>query len=459
MVHLEGAPMSELMTEAGAPVPVEDERRLSEHLQRAGELLRGERLDEAEREIENALRIRPQDLRARNLRGLFLFRAARYDEALQVYLQLCRIYPDDAALRLNLGLVELRMGRHAEAAENLQRVVDAEPLNQRAQGYLGLALMRAGELAPAREAFHKAGQEELARQVEERMAHLGQEAVSARSDLRRAANEGERVLDGEQPFAAVELEAPATEARRPGAWQLREHGERPPLPGPEGPPTTGRFLPLVLTPPLPIAAFATARLLRAGAMGEPFTLAEGGMLVVRVDGKLPTRTFGAIASSGNLAFQPMSRRVRGQPSEEPFGDGADAMFSAVGHGVVVVAPRGARFTALALAEDILYVREAGLFAFEDSLHWENGRVPGGGPDSMRVVQFRGTGRLVLRASRAAFSLKIEPDQPMFVEATALLGWIGRVVPRVLHGQDGEPTPYIECTGEGVLILEEPAAAI
>jgi hypothetical protein len=277
-------------------------------------------------------------------------------------------------------------------------------------------------------------------------------------ELRRAANEGERVLDGEQPFGAVELEPPVDEAKRGGAWQLRVPGERPPLPGPEGPPSGARFEPLVLSPPLPVAAFATARLVRAGAMGEPFALVEGGMLVVRVDGKLPTRTFGAIASSGQLAFEPMTRRVRGQPTDEPFGDGADAMFYANGHGVVVVAPRGAKFTALALADDIVYVREASLYAFEENLHWENGRVPGGGPDSMRVVQFRGTGRLVIRAARAAFSLKIEPEQPMFVEATTLLGWIGRVVPRVLPGQDGEPTPYIECSGEGVLILEEPPAA-
>jgi uncharacterized protein (AIM24 family) len=445
--------MSDLMTES-----VGDERKLAEHLQRAGELLRGEKLEEAEREIDCAIRIRPQDLRARNLRGLFLFRAARYDEAMVVYHELCGTYPNDAALRLNLGLVELRMGRHADAAESLKRVVATEPDNARAQGYLGLALMRAGELGLARDAFHRAGQEELARQVEERMAHVGQEAVAARMELRRAANEGERVLDGEQPFGAVELEPPVDEAKRGGAWQLRVPGERPPLPGPEGPTTGARFEPLVLSPPLPVAAFATARLVRAGAMGEPFALVEGGMLVVRVDGKLPTRTFGAIASSGQLAFEPMTRRVRGQPTEEPFGDGADAMFFAVGHGLVVVAPRGAKFTALALADDIVYVREASLFAFEENLHWENGRVPGGGPDSMRVVQFRGTGRLVIRAARAAFSLKIEPEQPMFVEATTLLGWIGRVVPRVLPGQDGEPTPYIECSGEGVLILEEPPAA-
>ena len=97
--------MSDVLTESAG-----DERRLAEHLQRAGELLRGEKLDEAEREIECALRIRPQDLRARNLRGLFCFRAGRYEEALAVYLELCGAHPNDAALRLNLGLVELRIG-------------------------------------------------------------------------------------------------------------------------------------------------------------------------------------------------------------------------------------------------------------------------------------------------------------------------------------------------------------
>ena len=381
--------MSDVLTESAG-----DERRLAEHLQRAGELLarrqarRGRARDRA-----RACAFGRKTLRARNLRGLFLFRAARYDEALAVYLELCATYPNDAALRLNLGLVELRMGRHAEAAENLKRVVAAEPDNARAQGYLGLALMRAGELGQARDAFHRAGQEELARQVEERMAHLGEEAVAARIDLRRAANEGERILDGEQPFGAVELEVPVDEAKRGGAWQLRVPGERPPLAGARG--TTAR----------PVASSRSCcrrrcrwrRSPRRGCCARARWASRSrspraACWCVRVDGKLPTRTFGAIASSGQLTFEPLTRRVRGQPTDEPFGDGADAMFFAIGHGLVVVAPRGARFTALALADDIVYVRESSLFAFEESLHWENGRVPGGGPDSMRVVQFRGTGR-------------------------------------------------------------------
>jgi tetratricopeptide (TPR) repeat protein len=428
----------------------EEERRLIEHLHRAGELLRADKLEAAEREIAGALALRKDDLRARNLRGLLLFRAARYDEARAVYLELGHLHPTDTALRLNLGLVELRMGLHAEAAANLEKVVAVEPDNARAQGYLGVALMRLGELRSAHAALSKAGQVELAQQVEAKLSERN--GNSSRSQLREAAHAGSAALEEEQPFAPVELETPLDEAQRGGAWQLRLAGEGLPVPGPEGTGSTSR---LHLRPAMPVAAFATARLLQPGGPGEPFLLSETGMLVMRVDGRLPTRTSGAVASTGQLAFEPLTRRIRAQSSEEPFGEGAEAMFVAVGRGRMVVAARGARFALLALSDDIVYMRESAIYAFEESLAWESGRVPGGGPDAVRVVQFRGSGRLVVRTARAPYTLKIEPDAPLFVDHTTLLGWIGRVVPRQPHGDGGQPSPYIECSGEGVLIIEEP----
>jgi tetratricopeptide (TPR) repeat protein/uncharacterized protein (AIM24 family) len=436
-----------------AAVPEDVERRLTEHLGRASELLRAEKLEPAEAEITAALALRPDDLRARNLRGLLHFRSGRYEEARTIYVELSSKHPEDAALRLNLGLVELRMGHHAEAADNLKRVIAVEPDNAKAQGYLGLALMRLGELGPAREALLKAGQTELAKQVEERMAQGDAErAAAARTEINPAAVEGARALEAKpQPFAAVELETPLDEARR-GAWQLRHAGARAPLPGPEGHEVAAT--PLKLSPPVGVAAFATARLVQAGPHGEPFALAEGGMLMLRVDGRLVTRTFGAIASTGSIIFEPLYRRVRGRSTEEPFGEGIDALFVAVGQGAIAVASRGAHFQLLSLSDDILYVRESALFGFEESLHWETGRVPGSGDDSLRVAQFRGTGRVALRTQRSLFTLKIEPETPLLVESTTLCGWIGRVVPRVLHNEQG-PTPYVECTGEGVIVLEEP----
>jgi tetratricopeptide (TPR) repeat protein len=440
------------------------ERLLATHLHRAGELLRGDEIDGADAEVAAALKLRSDDVRARNLLGLVRFRGGKHEEALAIYRELVQKDPEDPALRLNLGLVELRMGRHDDAAANLERVVEKEPNNQRAQGYLGLALMRAGDLQKAREAFVKAGQEELVKQVEEKIAGSSEESDRAVAEVRRIADRGLKAFESEQPFTPVELEAPADKDkanRERGAWQLRAAGAPMPAPGPEGigaspsEKAAAAVEPLRLEAPKTVAEFATARLLRAAKIGEPFALAEGGMLVLRIDGRLPTRTLGAIASSGQLAFEPMMRRIRGKTTSEPFGEGPEALFLTTGNGLIVVAPRGGKFTALSLKDDVVYVRESSLFAFEETLHWENGRVPGGGDGGLRVTQLRGTGRMVIRAQAASFCVKMEPEETLYVGQEVLLGWIGRVVPRQLKGTDGEPTPYIECTGEGALILEEP----
>jgi uncharacterized protein (AIM24 family) len=180
--------------------------------------------------------------------------------------------------------------------------------------------------------------------------------------------------------------------------------------------------------------------------------------VVNVSERVHTRTVGAVSSSAALTFEPLRRRVRGQPVDEVFGDDQDAVFSASGRGTLVVTPRGGKFALLRLEDDIVYVREGMAFAFETSLAWENGRMPGAGPDVLppRIVQFRGQGRLVLRSERELFSLKVEPDAQHIVDAGSLVGWFGRVQPRLLRGEQGEPTPYVECNGEGMLLIEQPA---
>ena len=335
----------------------DEERKLAEHLQKAGELLKAGELDNAEREIGLALSVNRNDVRARNLRGLWLFRGARYDEAEKIYVELCEKWPDDAALRLNLGLVQLRMGKFTDATGHLRRVVAVEAENQRAQGYLGLALLRTGALKEAHEAFVKAGQTELARQVEVQL-HKQESGGEARVELREAAGFGERTIEKQdQPFAAVELDAPIEEVGRHGEWQLREAGQGVPLPGAAS--GDGAPVPHRLQPAEAVPAFATRRLLRDPTAAEPILLGDGGMLVMRVDGRLPTRTLGTVASTGTIAFEPLHRRVRAQSSAETFGDGAEAMFVAVGHGRIIVAARGARFSVLAARRRRLVRARAG----------------------------------------------------------------------------------------------------
>jgi uncharacterized protein (AIM24 family) len=133
------------------------------------------------------------------------------------------------------------------------------------------------------------------------------------------------------------------------------------------------------------------------------------------------------------------------------------MVVASGAGRLVVGARGGRFTALRLADadDVLYLVEGAVFAFEESLAWENGRVPGGGAGGVRVVQLRGQGRVALRTRRLPVTLRLGQGEVFYVEQAALIGWTGQVVPQQLRGSDGEPTQFIACSGEGSLILEEP----
>jgi uncharacterized protein (AIM24 family) len=175
---------------------------------------------------------------------------------------------------------------------------------------------------------------------------------------------------------------------------------------------------------------------------------------MRVRGELYTRTDGLVSSAGNLAFEPAHRRQRGLQTEKAFGAGEAAMFVARGEGEMIAVPRGARFFALSLVEDILYVREDTIYAFEAELNWENGRAPGGEPE---LVQFRGSGSLALRTQREPFCVKLDPEATLYAEASSLIGWIGRVVPRALPAEPGAPR-FLECTGEGVLIYDDSSRA-
>ena len=432
------------------------ETALTAQLATAAEQLRHEQLDEVRSALDKLLKLAPSDVRVRNLHGLFLFRTERHAESRDVFESLLLEHPTDAVLRLNLGLVELKLGDHKAAAEDLRRVVAVEPGNQRAQGYLGLALMRQGELSAAQKAFGLAGQRDLEARVAAQIAELEQEGSLQRTELERAAGVGTSLLDGDQPFKTAEDESDRSEApRSPGRWQLRAHGQRAPLPNDDG---AGRTPILSVRSAEPVASFATARLLRGASTGDAFSLVDGGMLIVSVMERINTRTIGAVSSSAALTFEPLRRRVRGQSIDEVFGDEQDAIYTTTGRGSMVITPRGGHFVLLRLEDDIVYVRESVAFAFEASLAWENGRLPGAGPDVQppRIVQFRGQGRLVLRSDRPLFSLKVEPDAQHIVDASTLVGWFGRVQPRLLRGEQGEPTPYIECSGEGMLLIEQPA---
>ncbi len=209
------------------------------------------------------------------------------------------------------------------------------------------------------------------------------------------------------------------------------------------------------TPPQPLSELATQQLVRPDDGDAPFEIAPGGALVMRVNERVMTRLDGVHITSGDLAYEPATRRSRGHQTEERFDYGQSPLFNVTGTGYLIAAPTTTgTFNAVVLDDDILYLREDLVFAFEGTLRWENGNVPGL-RDKLPVVQFRGDGALVLRTKRPLVRVKLPTNGVVLVDAERIAGWIGRVIPRaVVPAADGPlGTMCVECTGEGIVLVE------
>ncbi len=205
--------------------------------------------------------------------------------------------------------------------------------------------------------------------------------------------------------------------------------------------------------PLAVAELAAERMMRPSEGGEPLEIGPGGVLVARVMHRLIARTQGVMVSSGELGFEPATRRIRGQQSDEVFGLGDAQLFVVTGEGYLVASARDEIFSVTKLDGDVVYLREEYVFAFDPDLRWENGRIPG---SNMRIAHFRGQGCVAIRTPNELLSVKLSPESVVYVESEVLAGWIGQVVPRFVKPAAGgkASAPFVECSGEGVVLLHD-----
>jgi uncharacterized protein (AIM24 family) len=207
-------------------------------------------------------------------------------------------------------------------------------------------------------------------------------------------------------------------------------------------------------PPAPLSQLATADLVRPDDGDQSFEVTASGALIVRVTERVFSRLAGVHVTGGDLAYELATRRSRGHQTDERFDYGGAPLHVITGRGYLIALPGDHEFTAVVLDDDILYVREDLVFAFESSLRWENGNVPG-----LRgrtpVVQFRGDGAVAMRAPEPLVRVKLPATGVVFVDARRLAGWIGRVIPRAVVPPSGGPMGEVcvECTGEGIVLVD------
>jgi uncharacterized protein (AIM24 family) len=443
-----------------------DNQEFDRALQTGGDWLSQGRPEEARVALEKALRYKPSNQRGRNLLGLALFKIGELTRAEEIYRGLIEDHPSDPTLRVNLGLVYLKQTASAEAVRCFETALDLTPSHQKAQNYLGLALAQKGELLRAREWFLKAGNQAMA----ERMAQALQQ-----SPIREVAASAEQALQEEQPFKPATESSeklPAAEAQPQGTWVASTPQAHP------APPVTSETVPEPSRPPAATAAEAVAE--TVAALAEPsapsmtqYTQSsrlsipngEGGGFVIgpsevliQVKGEMLTRLDGLVASWGQVTMKPEMKRFRGRATDKPFGDGSRRMLRAAGEGRFVIAREGRRFTALELADEPAYFREETLFAFEESVLFENGRVPSkGGPD-LHLVHVRGRGKLLLATAGTPKSVDVVRGEALRIPMDQLVGWHGPLIqPRLVPIVDAAPEMGValELSGEGRALLDVP----
>jgi hypothetical protein len=327
------------------------------HLSVASDRLARGDVDGAREPLRRAAARLPDDGTSLGLLGQACYRAGLYDEAAAAYGRLVDENPVEISARVNLGLAWLKGGKQAEAVKQFSIALDIDPEHKRAMGYLGLALLESGDPRGARAWFEKSGSP----------------GMVARCDA-----------------MITEREAVASPEPTPRPTPAPANVRAPLSPGGLG-------------------AFAAQRTVRPPP--EVFAI-EGGILHVAVRGELVCRLDGLFAVRGAVTARPEVKRFRGKLTEKPFGAARERMNRVAGEGALFFRTGGWVFTVVDLAGDAGYFREEAVFALEEAVVFENGRVPSRHSRDLDLVHLRGRGRLLLRTVAAPVAIEISGSEPL-----------------------------------------------
>ena len=436
--------------------------RLLEHLAAAVRMVGAGRFRESEIEVLRALSISPADMQSMKLLALVRFKLGRLDDAYALCREMLDARPQDAAIRLKAGVLALKTNRLDQAVRDLETVVRATPGNTRAWGYLGFAYERRGNRISAAAAFRKAGQNEWADDLEgDPIIEVidpgdGSEGPTVSSEaaaaLAAATVVGVLSDDGAE---SSDFDGPVR-LRSPSPWP--NDVERPST-APPSKPTS----PLVGTRAIPLSLFATTRLVPAYAPGDGRDSAFSLGTNVRIDvsSGILVRASSVFAFTGTGTWAAVQRLERGRESTRPLGTPESPFLRLAGQGQLMlhtpqeevsVAPR-AHPIPLILEDDVFYVREDRVVAFDAALGWEAGQIPRLG---LSFLQFHGRGQVTVLAHHEVLAVKVTAKTPTQMSSRHVLGWWGRLVGQGTVNEDSaaaQPPLDLTCEGDGVVLLD------
>lgn len=443
----------------------------------------------------------PTDATLRVNLGLVYLKSGRYEEAIRELATATDLNPDHKRAQNYLGLAYARVGDYAQAREcfaaaGSDQMVEKMERALAGEHFDGVAAL--GSHGPDGTAAETAASQTM-QASEAAPAPVADEAPVPPAAAAEPLADGASAPEAAGPVEAAEPvevdlgeapEPPAEEAAadpfpepepEPDASPEAEAAPLPeaePAPAEATPPAAFTMEPAepVLSPehfasPAPAPAAPRWRgarpLLEAAqlvsmdaAPAAPFAVGTD-LVALRVDGELLSRARGLVAAEGHLAFASEVKRFRGRATDKPFGEGEERVLRITGDGRLFVATRGRRFTALELERADGYFREERVFAFEESVVYENGRVPSSVSPDLNLVHLRGTGAVLVDTAGPIQSLTAEADRPVRVPLSRLVGWHGPLTPRLLSfadegGENDGPLVGVELDGEGVVLVALPS---
>lgn len=454
------------------------------HFNKGKELYDAKRLDEAERELEEAYLLRPRDAKVLNLLGLVYFKQEKFEKAEEVYRKLVAESPEAHTLYYNLGLISFKLNRLEDAESAFLKALELAKDKAKINFYLGSIYERLHRFKDAIYQYRQAGANIMVRRVEDKMAQKSAPEAPALlkrpprkkddtaeflTDLLKSATPSADGPALARDEAAARAEAPFDGSRtlRPVSEGLMAEGApqkalltetarfRLQSEGPSEntlPPYARARFPEIITFPQKEQTIPPQSAPGPRHATEVFRFLENNLMEIDFAGKIFIKQGTIYSYSGNLTFWVKDRRP----------GGVHSLVIITGTGKVILTDKDRAITFMQVDDETVYVEPSHLLACEEGLtprYVSLGEASGG----LEVLALEGRGMIALSVASKPLTISVTPGLPVSVPASSVITWSGDVTTRVVEDPQiyevmlplaSERAQLIRLEGNGRVLVEQ-----
>lgn len=475
------------------------------------------RFKEANKFLDKILAAEPNNDQALNLKGLVLFKEDRYAEAVGIFRTLLSMFNNEPTLLTNLGLALLKSEQYVEAEVELRKALDLGGNAEKINNYLGLVMSGLGRYKEAQLHFDHAGSKKMADQMLALMgadttpakpaapaksAPAASETKAAPKTVMAPApvqtpkaaptpaqpaalvpDEGDATADDvasalEASTSAIPV-APAPKAKAAPAPTnahdqdddsiIEGDAQAAPIPGLQNLGNKDvlsvalhalqeRFSSVVETSDFGENLQKLSEILSVRKKPEDeleFPMPSVARVNVGPD-PVYARSSLIVSATGGLTSTQQNKKYKGKELSTPFGSSEDPIQRVEGKGLIVLeCGQGHRFHTIPIEEELIYLVEGVVAAFVGELRFDNGRLPADDGYDLDLVQFRGSGRILVVSQKRLLAVPVAANDVSLFRYDQVLGWFGNTVPTLAatRAPFTHSTPkLVSFKGEGVVLM-------